>query len=75
MGKNAKSPKLAPRHGLVLDADQAEILAEIATLVWYSDGFTYTKDMMALNKWIAIMSTPAVSRACLAQAAAREAIR
>ena len=56
-------------------ADQAEILTEIATLVSYSGGFTYTRDMMALNKWIANMSTPVTRRACLAQAAAREAIR
>ena len=73
MAKARKSP--VHRPGLVLDADQAETLTEIATLVSYSGGFTYTRDMMALNKWIANMSTPVTRRACLAQAAAREAIR
>ncbi len=61
--------------GLVLDADQAETLTEIATLVSYSGGFTYSRDMMALNKRIAGLSTSAARRACLAQAAAREITR
>jgi len=73
MAKARKSP--VQRSGLVLNADQAEILSEIATLVSYSGGFTYTRDMMALNKWIAGLSTPTARRACLAQAVAREAIR
>ena len=77
MSQAKKSPtsKSAQRHGLVLNADQAETLTEMATLVWYSDGFTYTKQMMALNKFIADSAGPAARRACLARAAAREAIR
>jgi hypothetical protein len=39
----------------------------IATLVYYCDGFTYTKPMMALNKWIADWATPTARRACLAK--------
>jgi hypothetical protein len=77
MSKPKKSPtsKLAPRHPLVLTADQAETLTEIATLVSYSDGFTYTKPMMALNKLIAALAGPAARRDCLRRAGAREAIR
>jgi hypothetical protein len=59
----------------VLTADQAETLTEIATLVYYSDGFTFTKDMMAFSKWVADLPTPAARRACLARAAARELVR
>jgi hypothetical protein len=73
VAKARKSP--VRRSGLVLNADQAEVLTEIATLVSYSDGFTYTNDMMALNKRIAGLSAPAARRDFLAQAAAREAIR
>jgi hypothetical protein len=70
----AKSPAL--RHGrLVLTAEQAETLIEIATLVYYSDGFTYTKPMMALNRRLANIAGPNYRRACLAEAAARETIR
>jgi hypothetical protein len=67
---------LTIRHGrLVLTADQAAMLTEIATLVYYSDGFTYTKPMMALNKLIADLAGPNYRRACLAEAARREVIR
>jgi hypothetical protein len=40
--KKSRTPKSAPRHGLVLTADQADTLAEMCTLAFYSDGFTFT---------------------------------
>jgi hypothetical protein len=71
MAKARKS--LAVRHGrLVLTADQAATLAEIAVLVSYSDGFTYTREMMALNRRLACLAGPNYRRACLAEAATRE---
>ncbi len=73
MAKARKSP--APRHGLALTADQAEVLTEMAALVWYSDGFTYTKPMMAVLKSIAGRLPPADRRACLRRAGARELVR
>jgi hypothetical protein len=38
----------------------------MATLVYYSDGFTYTPAMMKLVKSLADRATPAAQRACLA---------
>ena len=64
---------VAIRDGrMVFTAEQAETLAEIATLVTYSDGFTYTPEMMRLNKLIAGAAGPNWRRACLAHATARE---
>ena len=61
------------RHGrLALNGEQIETLAEIATLVTYSDGFTYTPRMMALNKLLANIGGPNYRRGILAEAAARE---
>ena len=59
-------------RSLVLTAEQAETLTEIATLVTYSDGFTYTPEMMKLNKLIATAAGPNWRRACISEAAARE---
>jgi hypothetical protein len=44
----------------------------MATLAVYSDGFTYTRQMMAACKAIADRSSPAVIDACLARASMRE---
>jgi hypothetical protein len=70
MRKARKSP--APRRPLALTADQDALLTEMATLVYYSQGFTYTRDMMRLTKLIADRATPAAQHACLAHADARE---
>ena len=64
--KKSPTPKLAPRHPLTLNADQDALLTEMATLVYYSNGFTYTKPMMKLVKSIADRATPTAQRACLA---------
>ncbi len=56
----------APRHPLALSPEQDALLTEMATLVYYSDGFTYTKPMMKLVKSIADRATPAAQHACLA---------
>ena len=64
---------VAIRDGrMVFTAEQAETLAEIATLVTYSDGFTYTPEMMKLNKLIAGAAGPNWRRACILEASARE---
>ncbi len=71
MAKAKKS--LAIRRGrLVLTAEQAATLTEIATLVTYSDGFTYTPVMMRLNKLLAAVAGPNYRRAIISEAAARE---
>jgi hypothetical protein len=57
---------------LALTLDQADTLTQIATLVTYSDGFTYTPAMMKLNKLIANIGGPNYRQAILAEAAARE---
>ena len=51
---------------LALSPEQDALLTEMATLVYYSQGFTYTRDMMRLTKLIADRATPAAQRACLA---------
>jgi hypothetical protein len=51
---------------------EAETLAEMCTLATYSDGFTFSQEMMAICKVIADRSAPAVRRDCLARAAERE---
>jgi hypothetical protein len=56
----------------VLSAEQAETLIEIATLVTHSDGFTWTPEMMKLNRLIANAARPNYRRGILAEAAARE---
>src|SRR5258706_4069878 len=62
---------IAIRDGrMVFTAEQAETLAEIATLVTYSDGFTYTPEMMKLNKLIAGAAGPNWRRACILEASA-----
>ena len=50
---------------LALSPEQDALLTEMATLVYYSDGFTYTRPMMKLVKAIADRATPAAQRACL----------
>jgi hypothetical protein len=60
------TPNHAPRHPLALSPEQDALLTEMATLVYYSDGFTYTKPMMKLVRSIADRATPAAQRACLA---------
>ena len=57
---------------LVLTIDQADTLTQIATLVTYTDGFTYTPAMMKVNKLIAAAAGPNYRRACISEAAARE---
>jgi hypothetical protein len=57
---------------LVLPADLADALAEMCTLAAYSDGFTYTREMMAVSKAIADRSSPAAIAACLGRADIRE---
>jgi hypothetical protein len=59
------------RH-LALTLDQADTLVQLATLVTYSDGFTYTPAMMALNRRLANIGGPNYRAAVLAEAAARE---
>jgi len=51
---------------LALSPEQDALLTEMATLVYYSDGFTYTRPMMKLVKAIADRVTPAAQRAFLA---------
>jgi hypothetical protein len=72
MRKARKSP--APRLSPIalIRQSEAETLAEMCTLATYSDGFTYTEEMMAICKVIADRSSPADRRVCLARAAARE---
>jgi hypothetical protein len=60
---------------LALSPEQDALLTEMATLVYYSDGFTYTRPMMKLVKSIADRATPAAQHACLAQAHTRELVR
>ena len=57
---------------LALSPEQDALLTEMATLVYYSDGFTYTPEMMKLNKLIATAAGPNWRRACISEAAARE---
>jgi hypothetical protein len=71
MAKTRKSP-FAHHRGFMLNAEQTQTLMEIATLAYYSDGFTYTAKMMKLNRWLANWNTAAARRECLAHAAARE---
>jgi len=66
------TPNHAPRHPLALSPEQDALLTEMATLVYYSQGFAYTRDMTRLTKLIADRATPAAQRACLTQAHARE---
>jgi hypothetical protein len=54
------------RLALALSPEQDALLTEMATLVYYSQGFTYTRDMMRLTKLIADRATPAAQHACLA---------
>ncbi len=70
--KRKLSGEVVARPALTLSRTQIDTLTEIATLVYYSDGFTYTAPMMALNKFIADRATPAAQHACLAEATARE---
>jgi hypothetical protein len=63
MAKARKSS--APRRPLALTAEQDALLTEMATLVYYSDRFTYTKPMMKLVKSIADRATPAAQHACI----------
>jgi hypothetical protein len=71
MRKARKS--LTYRDGqLALTLDEADTLVQLATLVTYSDGFTYTPEMMRLNKLIANIGGPNYRQAILAEAAARE---
>jgi hypothetical protein len=65
-GKKSPTPKLASRHPLTLNAEQVAFLTEMATLVYYSDGFVYTRDMMRLTKLLADRAGPNFRRACLA---------
>ena len=51
-----------PRE-LTLTGPQARALWEIATLVTYTDGFTYTPAMMKVNKLIAAAAGPNYRRA------------
>jgi hypothetical protein len=64
--KTRTTPNRAPRHPLALSPEQDALLTEMATLVYYSDGFTYTRPMMKLVKSIADRATPAAQHACLA---------
>jgi hypothetical protein len=59
---------------LALSPEQDALLTEMATLVHYSQGFTYTRDMMRLTKLIADRATPAAQHACLALASKRERV-
>ena len=61
-----------PRE-LTLTGAQAKALWEIATLVTYSDGFTYTPEMERVCELIADSAGSATDRAfCLARADQRE---
>jgi hypothetical protein len=63
----------APMSPLALiKQSEAETLAEMCTLTVYSDGFTFSEEMMAICKVIADRSSPADRRVCLARAAERE---
>jgi hypothetical protein len=64
--KRKLSGEVIARPALTLTAEQDALLTEMATLVYYSDGFTYTRPMMKLVKSIADRATPAAQRACLA---------
>jgi hypothetical protein len=65
--------KSAPRHtNVVVPAHLADELAEMCTLVTYSDGFTFSEEMSAICKAIADRASPAARRACVARAAERE---
>jgi hypothetical protein len=56
----------------VLTVEQAETLIKIAVLVTYTDGFTYTPEMMRLNRRLATVAGPYYRRGCISEAAARE---
>jgi hypothetical protein len=72
--KSRTTPNRAPRHPLALSPEQDALLTEMATLVYYSQGFTYTRPMLKLVKSIADRAAPAAQRACVTQAHARECL-
>ena len=73
MRKTRKSP--TRRAGLTLTAEQTATLTEWAVLTRCEDGFTYTRDMEALAKFVADMASATTRRECLNHARAHGAFR
>jgi hypothetical protein len=63
-----------PLTTLTLTASEADALIEMVTLVRYTDGFTYTREMERTCQAIADRNGTAARRAVLARANERERI-